>query len=132
MLRDFISEQYPDTPTYITGDFNTGYNWSYKNWEWKELEAEDYDANDYLEDNGYSNSRLVASKTDDHFTYPSTLYPADSSEKKTIIDYCFIKKDIYVDSYSVDAKLPDDPNTISGCGNDASDHYPIIALTVLY
>lgn len=132
MLKDFIEDQYPDTPTYITGDFNTGYNWSYKNWEWKELEVSEYDADDYLAENDYSNSRLAATVTDDHFTYPTTLYPADASEEETIIDYCFIKQDIFVDSYKVDADLPDDPNTISGCGSDASDHYPIIASTVLY
>lgn len=132
MLTDFIDESYPDLPTYITGDFNTDCNWTYIGGVWNELDFDDYDANDYLSDKGYSDSRLVSSITDDHYTYPTSLYPADSDATKTIIDYCFVKGSILVDSYAVDYAVPENVNTISGCGSDASDHFPIVAETVLY
>lgn len=131
MLIDFIEEKF-DLPCYITGDFNTGDNQTYINGVWGYLEADEYDADDLLEENGFNNSRLVATTSDEHHTYPSTLYPSDEKADKRIIDYCFVKGNILVDKYSVDAELPDVFTEVSGLGNDASDHYPIVCETVLY
>ncbi len=131
MLIDFVAEEF-DLPCYITGDFNTGDNQTYKNGEWGYLEADEYDADDLLEDNGFYNSRLFAAVSDEHHTYPSTLYPSDEKADKRIIDYCFVKGNVLVGKYSVDAELPDLFTEVSGLGNDASDHYPIVCETVLY
>ena len=131
MLIDFVAEEF-DLPCYITGDFNTGDNQTYKNGVWGYLEADEYDADDLLEENGFNNSRLFAAVSDEHYTYPSTLYPSDEKADKRIIDYCFVKGNVLVGKYSVDAELPDLFTEVSGLGNDASDHYPIVCETVLY
>ena len=89
-------------------------------------------ADDLLEENGFNNSRLFAAVSDEHYTYPSTLYPSDEKADKRIIDYCFVKGNVLVGKYSVDAELPDLFTEVSGLGNDASDHYPIVCETVLY
>jgi endonuclease/exonuclease/phosphatase family metal-dependent hydrolase len=132
MLAGFVS-QCPNVPVYITGDFNTGYNWTYDGSTWGELPVADEDADDKLEEEGFLNARKESSLTTDAFTYPTTLYPNDAAEEKPAsIDYCFGKGKVLFDTFKVDNALPDNPNDIPGCGKDASDHYPVIADTILY
>ncbi len=128
LLLDFLNEKYPGIPTYITGDFNTDAPKDGPN---------GYDDFDYrLEQGGFRSTRLVAPETDDHTTYPTDLYARDATHDALIIDYCMIRdcdaSDIIATRYRVDTAPPDKTTHTAGLGEAASDHYPIVADTLLY
>lgn len=144
-LLAFLEETFPDVPAYITGDFNTNTDQQGSKYVYYDPGAhEDFDT--LLMAAGFENSRLVASETDSHGTYPTDLYPADNvggapsscfhKGEGDIIDYCMVRgsgeQGILVDRYYVDSALPDAGEPQTGLGNAASDHYPIVSETVLY
>lgn len=119
-------------PTYVTGDFNVGYNNTIVNGAWGSEPVNEYDADDALDDAMFVNSRLFAPISDDHHTYPSNYFSTDANKVKQILDFCFVRGSVILQSYKVDARPPESAAAIAGRGDDASDHYPIVVDTIMY
>ena len=104
-----IAQQYDEYPIFVTGDFN------------------DFGkaVRDAFIEEGYTYTQQAALETENHHTYPTTLYASDASSAKLTIDYCFAKGNNYlINKYDV---LTDNVN-----GGPTSDHYPILTDFILH
>lgn len=140
ILAAWLETNYSDVPQIITGDFNTASDRIGKYGEYiyinpiKSGVGDDIDFDTIMIDKGFRNARFdaPANRTDNRATYPTNLYPDNledcyDKENGDILDYCLVKGDnIKVLSYSVDRDPIGNANKISGLGDDASDHYPIV------
>ena len=96
----------PDLPAFFTGDFNvTPSSAPYK----AVIEA------------GFADTRKIAAVSDDSVTFHVDVFVSDRlKEEYAVIDYCFAKGDVKVDSFRVLRDLyPGDLYP--------SDHYPVLA-----
>ena len=105
-ILDEIAKQYSAIPTIITGDFN--------------VTASSSVYSTVLE-HGFSDARLVAERTTDHWTFNHGYADPDRfGDPAAILDFCFVSQNRFrVLSYSVP--------TEKYLGMYPSDHFPIVA-----
>ena len=96
----------PDLPAFFTGDFNvTPDSAPYRT----VIEA------------GFADARHIAAVSDDSATFHMYTFVSDDHAEDAVIDYCFVKGDVQIDSYRVLRNLyPGDLYP--------SDHFPVLAV----